>query len=51
MRKVFTIKENGLEINTEKTKYMIMSRDKNARKDHNMEIGNKSFERVEQFNP
>jgi len=51
MRRVFTIKETGLEVNTEKTKYMIMSRDQNAGKDHNMETGNKSFERVEQFNP
>jgi hypothetical protein len=51
MRRVFIIKEIGLAVNAEKTKYVVMSRDQNAGKDHNMEIGDKSFERVEQFNP
>jgi hypothetical protein len=33
----------------EKTKYMVMSRDQNAGQDINIQIGNKSFETVEQF--
>jgi predicted transcriptional regulator len=49
MRRVFASKEIGLEVNTEKTKYMIMSRDQSAGKDHNMKRSNKSFERVEHF--
>jgi hypothetical protein len=39
----------GLEVNARKTKYMVMSRDQNAGQTHNIKIGNKSFERVEQF--
>jgi hypothetical protein len=46
---VVASKEIGLEVNAEKTKYMIMSRDQNAGQNHNMKIDNKSFERVEQF--
>jgi hypothetical protein len=42
-------KEIGLEVNTDKTMYMVMSRDKNAGQSHNMKIDNKSFERVEAF--
>jgi sorting nexin-29 len=42
-------KEIGLEVNTEKTKYMVMSRDQNAEQNGNIQIGNKSFESVEQF--
>ena len=41
-------KEIGLEVNFEKTKYMVMSRDQNAGRNHNM-TDNKSFENVEQF--
>jgi hypothetical protein len=41
--------EIGLEVNAEKTKYMVMSRDKNAGQNGNIQIGNKSFETVEQF--
>jgi hypothetical protein len=39
-------KEIGLETNAEKTKYMVMSRNQNARHNHNINIDNKSFERV-----
>jgi hypothetical protein len=46
---VVASKEIGLEVNAEKTKYMVMSRDKNAGHNHNIKIDNKSFERVEQF--
>jgi len=46
---VVTSKEIGLEVNADKTKYMIMSRDQNARKSHSRKIYNSSFERVEEF--
>jgi hypothetical protein len=46
---VVASKEIGLEVNAEKTKYMIMSRDQNVGQNHNIKIDNKSFERVEQF--
>jgi hypothetical protein len=42
-------KEIGLEVNAEKTKYMVMSRDQNGRQNGYIQIGNKSFETVEQF--
>jgi hypothetical protein len=38
-----------LEVNAEKTKYMFMSRDQNAGRNGNIQIGNKSFETVEHF--
>jgi len=42
-------KETGLEVNSDKTKYMVMSRDHNAGRSHSMKIVNSSFERVEEF--
>ena len=42
-------KETGLKVNAEKTKYMVMSRDQNAGQNGYIQIGNKSFETVEQF--
>ena len=42
-------KEIGLEVNVDKTKYMVMSRDQNAGQSHNMRTDNRSFERVEEF--
>jgi hypothetical protein len=36
-------------VNTEKTKYMVMSRDQNAGQNGYIQIGNKLFETVEQF--
>ncbi|KAJ4445480.1 hypothetical protein ANN_07288 [Periplaneta americana] len=42
-------KELGLEVNSEKTKYMIMSRDQNIVRNGNIKIGNLSFEEVEKF--
>jgi len=44
---VFTIKEIGVEVNAEKTKYMVMSQDQYARQNHDVKIENKFFERVE----
>ena len=57
---VHTVKENaeasvvatmeiGLEVNANKTKCMIMSRDQNAGRSHSMKMDNKSTERVEEF--
>jgi hypothetical protein len=42
-------KEIGLEVNADKTKYMVMSWDQNAGQCHRMKTGNSSFERVEEF--
>ena len=40
---VAATKEIGLEVNADKTKYMIMSRDQNARRSHSMKIDNSSI--------
>ena len=42
-------KEIGLEVNADKTKYMIMSRDRKAGRGHSVKIDNSSIERVEEF--
>jgi hypothetical protein len=42
-------KEIGLEVNIEKTKYMLASQDQNAGQNRNTKIGNRSFENVSQF--
>jgi hypothetical protein len=46
---VVTAKEIGLEVNADKTKYMIMSRDQNAGRDDSVKIYNSPFERVDEF--
>jgi predicted transcriptional regulator len=46
---VVSSKEFGLEVNAEKTKYMVMSGDQNAGQNHNIKTDYKSFERVQQF--
>jgi len=46
---VVTSKKVGLEVNADKTKYMVMSRDHNAGRNHNININIKHFERMEQF--
>jgi hypothetical protein len=46
---VVASKEIGLEVNADKTKYMVMSRNQNAGQNHNIKLDNKSFKRVEQF--
>ena len=42
-------KEIILEVNSDKTKHLVMSRDQNAGRSHSMRIGNSSIERVEEF--
>ena len=39
----------GLEVNADKTKFMVMSRDQNAGRSYNIKTDNSSFERVEEF--
>ena len=46
---VVSSKEIGLEVNADRTKYMVMSRDQNVGRGHNIKIDNSSFEMVEQF--
>jgi len=46
---VVATKEIGLEVNADKTKYMIMSWDQNAGRSHCMRTDNISIERVEEF--
>jgi hypothetical protein len=42
-------KQKGLEVNADKTKYLVMSRNQNAGQNHNVKSDNKSFERVQHF--
>jgi hypothetical protein len=44
-----TSKEVGLEVNREKTKYMLLSHDQYAGQNHDIKIGNRCFENVAQF--
>jgi hypothetical protein len=46
---VFARKESGLEVNADKTKYMVLSRDQNAGRRHNIKSDDSSFERTEAF--
>jgi hypothetical protein len=39
----------GLGVNAEETKYIVMSRDQHTGQNHNIYVGNKSLERVQQF--
>ena len=42
-------KESGLEVNADKTKYMVMSRNQNVGQSHRTKADNSSFESVEEF--
>ena len=42
-------KEIGLEVNADKTKYMVMSQNQNAGRGQSVKIDNSSIERVEEF--
>jgi hypothetical protein len=46
---VVATKEIGLEVNADKTKYMVMSRDRNAWRGYGVKVDNSSVERVEEF--
>ena len=46
---VVAIKEIGLEVNANKTKYMVMSRDQNAGRSHSMKFDNSFFEMVQEL--
>jgi hypothetical protein len=46
---VVASKEIGLEVNADKIKYLVMSRDQNAGRIHNIKTDNNSFESVEEF--
>ena len=45
---VFASKKTGLEVNADKTKYMVMSQDQYAGRNNNTRTDNNSFERTEQ---
>jgi len=46
---VVAAKGTGVEVNADKTKYVVMFRDQNAGRTHSMKIDNSSFERVDEF--
>ena len=46
---VVASKETGLEVNADKTKYLVMSRGKNAGRSHNTKIDKSYLERVKEF--
>ena len=42
-------KEIGLEVNADESKYMVISRNQNAGRSHNIKNDNSTLERVEEF--
>jgi hypothetical protein len=42
-------REIGLQVNADKNKYMVMSRDQNAGRSHSIKVKNSIFEMVEDF--
>jgi hypothetical protein len=46
---VAAVREIGLEVSADKTKYMVMSRDQNAGRIHSVRMNNRTFERVEEI--
>jgi hypothetical protein len=46
---VVATKETGLEVNADKTKYMVKSRERNAGRDDSVKNDNSSIEKVEEF--
>ena len=46
---LFGSKESGIEVNADKTKYTVMSRDQNAGRSHSIKVDKSPFERVEEF--
>ena len=47
--RVVATKEIGLEVNADKTKYMVMSWEQTAGLSHTMKVDNRSIESVEEF--
>ena len=47
---VVASKETGLNVNADKPKYMVISRDQNAERSHDTKIHNCSFEWAEEIN-
>ena len=46
---VVATKETGPEVNADKTKYMVMSREQTAGLSHTVKVDNSSIERMEEF--
>ena len=46
---VLNCKESGLEVNADKTKYMVMSRDQNSGRSYSIKNDSSSFDRVDEF--
>ena len=46
---VAATREIGLEVSADKTKYMVMSRDQTAGRNHSVRTHNSTFERLEEF--
>jgi hypothetical protein len=46
---VLPSKENRLEVNTDKTMYLVVSWDQNVGRSHNIKNDNTSFEKAEEF--
>ena len=46
---VVVSKQIGLEVSADKTKYMVMSRDRTAGRSHNIKTDNSSFQRMEEL--
>jgi hypothetical protein len=42
-------REGGIDVNTEKTKYTVVSRHQNAGQNHNLPITNKCFEKYGKY--
>jgi hypothetical protein len=47
---VVASKEDGQEVNADETKYMVMSRDQNVERRHNIKTDNGSFEKCKSSN-
>jgi hypothetical protein len=46
---VVALKENGLEVNIVKTKYMVMPREQDVGRSHGIKTDNSSFERLSSY--
>jgi hypothetical protein len=46
---IYVSKKVSLEVNTERSKYMLLCRHQNSKQNHDMKIGNRYFENVAQL--